>query len=123
MDISLLKLVMRYRRSLLDSARLVVVSSALVGCSAYQRMPAHEIPPPEHPGDPCANWTSEGRERPCPDGMKCGGARYERRKVVERAHCELLSGRCAATSDCTADEICVRNTLAIGYCAPTPGLR
>jgi hypothetical protein len=85
-------------------------------------MPAHEIPPPQNPGDPCSDWISEGRERPCPDGMKCGDARYERRKMVEPAHCHLLSDRCATTSDCKADETCVRNTLAIGYCAPTPGL-
>ena len=92
------------------------------GCKYYQIPSEPDFAPPEKPGDRCTDWAERGRERPCPDGMKCTGAVYQRRKMLEPNRCQVVSGRCATQADCAASEICARKTAAIGYCAPAPGL-
>jgi hypothetical protein len=113
----------RVRCACLGGLGLILVTlSAFAGRSQYQRPAVPEIAPPENPGDKFSEWFSTGREVSCPDGMKCGGARYQKRKLVEPARCQLESGRCAVSSDCLPNQTCILNTLAIGYCAPSPGL-
>jgi hypothetical protein len=101
---------------------LVVVLSAWAGCKYYQVPSEPEFAPPEKPGDRCSDWAERGHERPCPDGMKCTGALYERRKMIEPNRCQVVSGRCTTQADCATSELCARKAAAIGYCAPAPGL-
>jgi hypothetical protein len=101
---------------------LLLALSTCPACSAYQKFPPPEIAPPENPGDKCAELGSAGGERPCPEGMKCADVRWDRRTKVGAGHCALLKGRCATSSDCQSNETCIRNTMAIGYCAQSPGL-
>jgi len=92
------------------------------GCSLYQIPAEPEFAPPEKPGDRCSEWIELGQPHPCPDGMVCTGAKYEKRKLIQPNRCQVATGRCASRDDCAASEICVRKSAAIGYCAPVPDL-
>jgi hypothetical protein len=93
--------------------------SAFTSCSLCQPPRCPELPPPENPGDKCRNFLEEGPTTSCPDGMECKGV-TKRGFDRPAARCHLLPGRCAASADCKVDEFCIRNSLAIGYCAPSP---
>jgi hypothetical protein len=38
--------------------------------------------------------------------------------MIEPNRCQVVTERCAARNDCGPSELCIRNTNAIGYCAP-----
>lgn len=97
---------------------LAVALCASTGCPSFQRKHHPDFPPPEKPGDKCRDRLDEGPTRSCPDGMECTGVRT-RGPDVHAFHCALLPGRCAVSADCKPEELCIRNTLAIGYCAPS----
>jgi len=107
---------------LLGRTAIALLLCAGFGCSQYQRRSDPQIAPPQSPGDRCSEWIEPGRERPCPDGMKCSGGEYQRGKLVYPGRCRLEVGRCAVRDDCPPGEICVRSSQAIGYCGPAPGM-
>jgi hypothetical protein len=70
---------------------------------------------PQNPGDRCIDV--------CPDGLICTGTTYQkspRRSTPGR--CELRPGRCAADTDCTRSQRCVRTSNQLGLCAEAPQL-
>lgn len=89
-------------------ARWVLALTLLAGCATES-----DTLNARNPGDNCVDT--------CPEGLVCTGTTYYRApKKTYPGRCELAPGRCAASTDCSRSQRCVRTSERLGLCAEAP---